>query len=41
MKLNWLIKKKQITNSDELDRLIGQTVKLIWGEQEYKIKIIG
>ncbi len=34
-------KKKQITNSDELDRLIGQTVKLIWGEQEYKIKIIG
>lgn len=34
-------KKTQITNSDELDELIGQTVKLIWGEQEYKIKIIG
>ncbi len=34
-------KKKQITNSDELDKLIGQTVKLIWGEQEYKIKVIG
>ncbi len=33
-------KKKPISNSDELDRLIGQTIKIIWGEKEYKVKII-
>ena len=33
-------RKKEITNSDELDKLIGQTVKIIWGEKEFKIKII-
>ena len=34
-------KKNPIVNSEQLDTFVGQTVKLIWGEKEYKIKIIG
>jgi exodeoxyribonuclease VII large subunit len=33
-------KLKEITDTSELDQLIGQTVKIIWGEKEYKIKLI-
>lgn len=34
-------KKNQIVDTDELDLLIGQTVKIIWGEKEYKVKLLG
>lgn len=34
-------KKNPITNTDELDKLVGQTIKIIWGEKEYKVKLLG
>ena len=33
-------KSNEITDSVQLDQLIGQTVKIIWGEKEYKIKLL-
>ena len=33
-------KSNEISDSTELDQLIGQTVKIIWGEKEYKIKLL-
>lgn len=33
-------KKNQILDTDELDLLIGQTIKVIWGEKEYKVKLL-
>lgn len=33
-------KSNEITDSTQLDELIGEKVKIIWGEKEYKIKII-
>ena len=33
-------KSNEIIDSTELDQLMGQTVKIIWGEKEYKIKLL-
>ena len=33
-------KKNQIGNTDDLDKLIGQAIKIIWGEKEYKVKLL-
>jgi septum formation topological specificity factor MinE len=33
-------KSNEITDSVQLDQLMGQTVKIIWGEKEYKIKLL-
>lgn len=33
-------KSQQIINTTQLEKYQGQTIKMIWGEKEYKIKII-
>jgi len=33
-------KKTEVTETTQLDKLIGQTIKIIWGEKEYKVKLL-